>query len=131
MNRRETGILAACCLSALITGMDMTIANLAIPSIRTDLAATAAHTQWVIAIYALVVASLQLAGGAAGDRFGRRRILQIGMAVFMFGSVLCSVAPVIDVLIAARALQAVGASMMGPVALAIIAQAISRNPGRK
>ena len=126
MNRRTAGILATCCLAALITGMDMTIANLAIPSIRTDLAATAAHTQWVIAIYALVVASLQLLGGAAGDRFGRRRVLQIGMAIFMLGSLLCSLAPVIDVLIAARALQAVGASMMGPVALAIIAQVFTR-----
>jgi len=120
--RREAGILATCCLSALITGMDLTIANLAIPSIRADLAATAAHTQWVIAIYALVVASLQLLGGAAGDRFGRRRVLQIGMAIFMLGSLLCSLAPVIDALIAARALQAFGGSMMNPVALAIIAE---------
>jgi EmrB/QacA subfamily drug resistance transporter len=106
----------------LITGIELTIANLAIPSIRTDLAATAAHTQWVIAIYALVIASLQLLGGAASDRFGRRRVLQIGLAIFMLGSLLCSLAPKIDALIAARALQAVGASMMGPVALAIIAQ---------
>jgi len=121
-NRRKAAILTICCLSALITGMDLTIANLAIPSIRTDLAATAAHTQWVIAIYALVVASLQLVGGAAGDRFGRRRVLQIGLAIFMLGSLLCSLAPIIDALIAARALQAVGGSMMNPVALAIIAQ---------
>ena len=121
-DRRKAGILATCCLSALITGMDLTIANLAIPSIRTDLAATAAHTQWVIAIYALGVASLQLLGGAAGDRFGRRRVLQIGIAIFMLGSLLCSLAPDINVLIAARAVQAVGGSMMNPVALAIISQ---------
>ena len=121
-DRRKAGILTICCLSALITGMDLTIANLAIPSIRTGLAATAAHTQWVIAIHALVVASLQLLGGAAGDRFGRRRVLQIGMATFMLGSLLCSLAPIIDALIAARALQAFGGSMMNPVALAIIAQ---------
>ena len=121
-DRRKAAILVTCCLSALITGMDLTIANLAIPSIRTDLAATAAHAQWVIAIYALGVASLQLLGGVAGDRFGRRRVLQIGMAIFMLGSLLCSLAPVIDALIAARALQAVGGSMMNPVALAIIAQ---------
>lgn len=121
-DRRKAAILVICCLSALITGMDLTIANLAIPSVRTDLAATAAHAQWVIAIYALVVASLQLLGGVAGDRFGRRRVLQIGMAIFMVGSLLCSLAPAIDALIAARALQAVGGSMMGPVALAIIAQ---------
>ena len=121
-NRRKAAILATCCLCSLITGMDLTIANLAIPSVRTDLAASAAHTQWVIAIYALVIASLQLLGGAAGDRFGRRRVLQTGLAIFMLGSLLCSLAPVIDALIAARALQAVGASMMNPVALAIIAQ---------
>jgi EmrB/QacA subfamily drug resistance transporter len=119
---RKAAILAVCCLCALIAGMDLTIVNLAIPSIRTDLAATAAHAQWVIAIYALVVASLQLLGGAAADRFGRRRILQIGLAIFMLGSLLCSLAPTIVALIAARALQAVGASMMGPVALAIISQ---------
>lgn len=121
-HRRKAAALATCCLAVLITGMDLTIANLAIPSIRTDLAATAAHAQWVIAIYALGVASLQLLGGAAGDRFGRRRILQIGTAIFMFGSLLCSLAPDINVLIGARAVQAVGASMMNPVALAIISQ---------
>jgi EmrB/QacA subfamily drug resistance transporter len=121
-NHRKAAILATCCLSALITGIELTIANLAIPSIRTDLTTTAAHTQWIIAIYALVIASLQLLGGAAGDRFGRRRVLQIGLAIFMLGSLLCSLAPIIDALIAARAVQAVGASMMSPVALAIIAQ---------
>ena len=121
-DRRKAAILAVCCLSVLITGMDLTIVNLAIPSIRTDLTATAAHAQWVVAIYALGVASLLLLGGAAGDRFGRRRVLQGGMAIFMLGSLLCSLAPVIDVLIAARLVQAVGASMMNPVALAIISQ---------
>jgi EmrB/QacA subfamily drug resistance transporter len=120
--RRKAAVLATCCLAVLITGMDLTIANLAIPAIRTDLAATAAHAQWVIAIYALGVASLQLLGGAAGDRFGRRRVLQIGTAIFMVGSLLCSLAPDINVLIGARAVQAVGASMMNPVALAIISQ---------
>lgn len=120
--RRKAGILATCCLSVLITSLDLTIANLAIPSIRADLAATAAHAQWVVAIYALGVASLQLLGGAAGDRFGRRRILQIGTAVFLLSSLVCSLAPSIDVLIAARLGQGIGASMMNPVALAIISQ---------
>ena len=120
--RRKVGILAICCLSVLMTIMDLTIVNLAIPSIRTELGATAAHAQWTIAIYALGVASLQLLGGEAGDRFGRRRVLQIGTTVFMLGSLLCSLAPTINVLIAARLIQAVGASMMNPVALAIISQ---------
>ena len=122
-NRRKAGILTVCCLSVLVTSMDLTIVNLAIPTIRADLSATAAHAQWVVAIYALGVASLQLLGGAAADRFGRRRILQIGMTIFMLGSLLCGLAPSIDILITARLVQAVGASMMNPVALAIISQA--------
>ena len=120
--RRKAGILAICCLSVLITSMDLTIVNLAIPSIRTDLTATAAHAQWVVAIYALGVASLQLLGGSAGDKFGRRRVLHIGTTIFVLGSLLCSLAPTIDVLIVARLIQAVGASMMNPVALALISQ---------
>ena len=120
--RRKAGILATCCLSVLITNIDLTAINLAIPTIRTDLKSTAAHAQWVIAIYALGVASLYLLGGAAGDRFGRRRVLQIGMTIFMLGSLLCGLAPTIEVLIAARLVQAVGASMMNSVALAIITQ---------
>jgi len=121
-NRRKAAILATCCFSVLITNIDSTIAYLAVPAIRTDLNATAAHVQWVMAIYALGVASLYLVGGAAGDRFGRRRVLQTGMTIFMLGSLLCSLAPTIDILIAARLVQAVGASMMNSVALAIISQ---------
>lgn len=121
-NRRKAGILATCCLSVLITNIDLTAINLAVPAIRADLDTTAAHAQWVIAVYALGVASLYLLGGTAGDRFGRRRVLQIGMAIFMLGSLLCGLAPTINVLIAARLVQAVGASMMNSVALAIITQ---------
>jgi EmrB/QacA subfamily drug resistance transporter len=121
-DRRKAAILATCCLAVLITSTDLTIANLAIPTIRADLVATPAHAQWVIAIYALGVASLQLLGGAAADRFGRRRVLQTGTTIFLLGSLLCSLAPTIDVLIGARLVQGVGASMMNPVALAIISQ---------
>jgi EmrB/QacA subfamily drug resistance transporter len=120
--RRKAGILATCCLSVLIAGIEITSLNLAIPAIRTDLNATAAHAQWAVAIYSLGVASLLMLGGAAGDRFGRRRVLQIGITIFLLGSLLCSLAPIIDVLIAGRLVQAVGASMMNPVALAIISQ---------
>ncbi len=121
-NRRKASILATCCLSVLIAGIEITSLNLAIPAIRTDLNATAAHAQWAVAIYSLGVASLLMLGGAAGDRFGRRRVLQIGMTIFLLGSLLCSLAPIIDVLIAGRLVQAVGAAMMNPVALAIISQ---------
>ena len=121
-DRRKAGILATCCLSVLIAGIEITSLNLAIPAIRTDLNATAAHAQWAVAIYSLGVASLLMLGGAAGDRFGRRWVLQIGITIFLLGSLLCSLAPIIDVLIAGRLVQAVGASMMNPVALAIISQ---------
>ncbi|MBB3749726.1 EmrB/QacA subfamily drug resistance transporter [Mycolicibacterium sp. BK634] len=120
--RRKTIILASCCLSLLIVSMDSTIVNVAIPAIRTDLHASAPQMQWVIDIYTLVLASLLMLSGATGDRFGRRRVFQIGLTVFALGSLLCSLAPDIDTLIGARFVQGLGGSMMNPVALSIISQ---------
>jgi MFS family permease len=120
--RRKAIILVSCCLSLLIVSMDATIVNVAIPSIRTDLGASASQLQWVIDIYTLALASLLLLSGAAGDRFGRRRTFQIGLTLFAVGSLLCSIAPNIETLIAARLLQAIGGSMMNPVAMSIITQ---------
>jgi EmrB/QacA subfamily drug resistance transporter len=120
--RRKVVILVSCCLSLLIVSMDATIVNVAIPSVRADLHASASQMQWVIDIYTLVLASLLMLSGATGDRFGRRRVFQIGLVVFAAGSLLCSVAPGIETLIAARFLQAIGGSMLNPVALSIITQ---------
>jgi EmrB/QacA subfamily drug resistance transporter len=120
--RRKAIILMSCCLSLLIVSMDATIVNVAIPNVRTDLGASASQLQWVIDIYTLVLASLLMLSGAAGDRLGRRRVFQIGLTVFALGSLLCSLAPNIDMLIAARFLQAIGGSMLNPVALSIISQ---------
>ncbi|MDT5335170.1 MAG: hypothetical protein QOD90_675 [Mycobacterium sp.] len=120
--RRKAIILVSCCLSLLIVSMDMTIVNVAIPAIRTDLRASASQLQWVLDVYTLVLASLLMLSGATGDRFGRRRVFQIGLTVFAIGSLLCSLAPSIEMLIAARFLQAVGGSMLNPVALSIISQ---------
>jgi EmrB/QacA subfamily drug resistance transporter len=120
--RRKTIILASCCLSLLIVSMDATIVNVAIPSIRADLHASASQMQWVVDIYTLVLASLLMLAGATGDRFGRRRVFQIGLATFALGSLLCSVAPTITMLIAARLIQGIGGSMLNPVALSIISQ---------
>jgi EmrB/QacA subfamily drug resistance transporter len=123
LSARQKGIiLVSCCLSLLIVSMDATIVNVAIPNIRADLGASASQLQWVIDIYTLVLASLLLLSGAAGDRFGRRRIFQIGLAVFALGSLLCSLSPNIETLIAARFVQAIGGSMMNPVAMSIITQ---------
>lgn len=120
--RRKAIVLMSCCLSLLIVSMDATIVNVAIPAIRADLAASPAQLQWVVDIYTLVLASLLMLSGATGDRFGRRRVFQIGLTVFAAGSLLCSLAPNIDTLIAARFVQAIGGSMLNPVALSIISQ---------
>ena len=120
--RRKTIILASCCLSLLIVSMDATIVNVAIPSIRADLHASASQMQWVVDIYTLVLASLLMLAGATGDRFGRRRVFQVGLVTFALGSLLCSVAPTITLLIVARLIQGIGGSMLNPVALSIISQ---------
>ncbi len=119
---RKGIILVSCCLSLLIVSMDATIVNVAIPNIRADLGATASQLQWVIDIYTLVLASLLLFSGATADRFGRRRTFQIGLTVFAIGSLLCSLSPNIETLIIARMVQAVGGSMLNPVAMSIITQ---------
>ncbi|MDZ4264761.1 MAG: MFS transporter, partial [Mycobacterium sp.] len=113
--RRKTVILVSCCLSLLIVSMDATIVNVAIPAIRTDLSASPSQLQWVVDIYTLVLASLLMLSGATGDRFGRRRVFQIGLTVFAIGSLACSLAPTIDTLISARFLQGFGGSMLNPV----------------
>jgi EmrB/QacA subfamily drug resistance transporter len=114
-------ILGICCLGLLMVAMDATIVNVALPSIRQDLAASISGLQWVIDAYTMVVASLLMLAGSMADRFGRRRVYQTGMALFVVGSLLCSVAPDIHGLVAFRIVQAVGATMLNPVAMSIIA----------
>jgi EmrB/QacA subfamily drug resistance transporter len=113
-------ILAICCTSLLMVSMDATIVNVALPAIRRDLMASTSGLQWVIDAYTMVVASLLMLAGSLADRYGRRRTFQIGMAVFTVGSALCSEARGLDSLIAFRIVQALGASMLNPVAMSII-----------
>ena len=123
MTTRETwpyAVLAICCLSLLMVSMDATIVNVALPSIRRDLAAQTSGLQWVVDAYTMVVASLLMLAGSIADRFGRRRTFQVGLAIFTVASALCSVAPDLHALIACRMLQAIGASMLNPVAMSII-----------
>ncbi len=114
-------ILGICCMSLLLVGMDVTIVNVALPAIQKDLHATLAGLQWIMDAYTLVVASLLMLSGAMSDRFGRRRVFQIGLTLFIAGSLLCSLAHTIGQLIAFRAIQGLGASMLNPVALSIVA----------
>ena len=114
-------VLAICCMSLLLVGMDVTIVNVALPAIQHDLHARIADLQWVLDAYTLVVASLLMFSGSMSDRFGRRRVFQIGLTLFCAGSLACSLAHGIGQLILFRAMQGLGASMLNPVALSIIA----------
>lgn len=118
--RRRLLVLAICCMSLLIVGMDVTIVNVALPSIRSDLHVSLSGLQWTIDAYVLVLASLLMLSGSTADRLGRRRIFQSGLVLFTFGSLLCSLAPGLGWLIGFRMVQAVGASMLNPVAMSII-----------
>ena len=118
--RRRMLVLGICCMSLLIVGLDNTIVNVALPSIRRDFHAPISGLQWTVDAYLLVLASLLMLSGSAADRLGRRRVFQTGLAVFTAGSLLCSVAPSLGWLIAFRAVQAVGGSMLNPVAMSII-----------
>ena len=91
--QRRLLVLAICCSSLFIVGLDNTIVNLALPSIRRDLGSSLSGLQWVIDAYTLVLASLLMLGGSTGDRIGRRRTFQTGLVLFGVGSLLCSLAP--------------------------------------
>jgi len=113
-------VLAICCTSVLLMAMDGTIVNVALPSIRRDFASQTSGLQWVIDAYTLIIASLLMLSGSLADRFGRRRTFQLGLCLFTLGSGLCSLAPGLHALIGFRALQAIGGSMMNPIAMSII-----------
>jgi EmrB/QacA subfamily drug resistance transporter len=117
---RRLLILAICCMSLFIVGLDSTIVNVALPSIGHELHAGVSGLQWTIDAYTLVLASLLMLAGSTADRVGRRRTFQTGLAVFSLGSLLCSVAPGLGWLVAFRMVQAVGGSMLNPVAMSII-----------
>ncbi|TDW71213.1 MFS transporter [Kribbella pratensis] len=117
---RRLLVLAICCSSLFIVGLDSTIVNLALPAIRSEFGASVSKLQWTIDAYTLVLASLLMVSGSTADRVGRRRTFQAGLVLFGVGSLLCGFASSIDLLIAFRVLQAVGGSMLNPVAMSII-----------
>jgi EmrB/QacA subfamily drug resistance transporter len=119
--RRRLLVLATCCASIVVVVMDISIVNVALPSIRRDLHASVSGLQWTVDAYTLVLAGFLVLAGSTADRIGRRRVFRAGLIVFGLGSLLCGLAPDIGWLIAARALQAVGGTMLNPVAMAIIA----------
>ena len=118
--RRRVAILAACTVAMLVAQIDSTGVNLALPSVARDLRATTGELQWIVDSYLLVLASLLMFSGALADRAGRRRVFVSGLLIFGLGSALCSISINPLMLIAMRALQAIGGSMLAPVALSII-----------
>jgi len=113
-------VLAATVLGSAIAGIDATVVGIALPAIGRDFHADLATLQWVVTAYTLMLAGLLLVSGALGDRYGRRRVFLIGVVWFAVASVLCGAAPNAPVLIAARALQGVGAALLMPGSLAIL-----------
>jgi len=118
--RRRLLVLAICCMSLLIVSLDVTVLNVALPAMQRDLHASTAGLQWTIDAYTLVLAALLMLAGSTADRVGRKKVFMAGLVVFAAGSLLCSLAPNLELLVAARMVQAVGGSMLNPVAMSII-----------
>ena len=119
MNAKQ-GALVAAILGSTVVSVDATIVNVALPAIGDDLGGGLAGQQWVANAYLLTLAALILVSGSLADLFGERRVFSLGVAAFGATSVLCAIAPTIEVLIAARALQGVAGALLTPAALAII-----------
>ncbi|MFD5316320.1 DHA2 family efflux MFS transporter permease subunit [Streptomyces sp. NPDC127098] len=117
---RRLLVLAICCMSLLIVSLDITALNVALPSLERELGASVSGLQWTVDIYTVVLASFLMLSGSTADRVGRRRVFQIGLVVFTAGSLLCALAPSLGWLVAFRAAQAIGGSMLNPVAMSII-----------
>jgi EmrB/QacA subfamily drug resistance transporter len=127
---RPNLVLAICCVSVLILSMDVTIVNVALPSIQRDFHARLSDLQWLLDAYTLVIASFLMLSGSISDRVGRRKVFQTGLSIFTLASLLCSRAANIEQLIGFRVLQGIGASMLNPVALSIIANVFPKPKDR-
>ncbi len=118
-------VLAACILASSLAFIDGSVLNVALPAIAHSYRAATAEVQWVINAFLLPLSALLLIGGAAGDLYGRRRLLIGGIVLFTAASLLCAAAPDLDLFLAGRALQGVGAAMLLPNSLAILGDAFA------
>jgi MFS family permease len=123
--RRKQLTLVACILGTSVVFLDQTVVNVALPALRADLGGSLADQQWVVEAYLLLLASLVLVGGSLGDLYGRRRVFAIGVAGFGLTSLACAVAPSVEVLIGARALQGAAGALLVPSSLAILTDVFS------
>jgi EmrB/QacA subfamily drug resistance transporter len=118
-------ILAATILASSMAFIDGTVVNVALPFLQTNLNATAIGIQWVVEAYSLFLSALLLVGGSLGDRYGRRRIFNLGVVIFALASAACGMAANIEQLIAARAVQGIGGALLVPGSLALISSSFS------
>jgi EmrB/QacA subfamily drug resistance transporter len=116
-------VLLATVLGSAVAFLDGTVVNVALPAIADDLDASLGDLQWVLNAYLVTLSAFVLLGGALGDRFGRKRVFLAGLGGFTLASALCGLAPSTEALIAARALQGIGAALLVPGSLAIISAA--------
>jgi EmrB/QacA subfamily drug resistance transporter len=121
VTRQQRLTLVATILGSTVVFLDSTVVNVALPAIADGLDAGLAGQQWVVEAYMLTLVSLLLVGGSLGDQFGRRRMFIWGLVAFGVISALCAIAPTVEVLIAARALQGVAGALLVPGSLAIVA----------
>src|SRR3954462_15648870 len=126
---RKWWTLTAVSVATFMLLLDITVVNVALPSIRKDLGASFTDLQWVVDAYALTLAALVLTAGSLADRLGRRRVFAIGLAIFTAASLLCALAPDPTFLNVSRAVQGVGGVVMFAVSLALIGQEFA--PGRE
>src|SRR4051812_48037253 len=126
---RKWWTLIVVCVAVFMLLLDITVVNVALPSIERDLGASFTDLQWVVDAYSLTLAALTLTAGSLADRLGRRRLFVAGLVTFSMASLLCGLAPNPDFLNAARALQGVGGAAMFAVSLALVAQEFP--PGRE
>ena len=113
-------MILATVLGSGIAFLDSTVVNVALPRIGEDFDTGVADLQWVLSGYLLSVSSLILLGGSLGDRFGRKRIFQLGVVIFAVGSLLCAVAPTAPLLVVFRVVQGIGGALLTPGSLAIL-----------
>jgi EmrB/QacA subfamily drug resistance transporter len=119
-------ILATTIIASSMAFIDGTVVNVALPALQRSLGATLANSQWIIEAYELMLAALLLIGGAAGDRYGRRRMFVLGVTVFTVGSMICGLSISVGMLIAARALQGVGGALLIPGSLALLSASFDK-----
>jgi EmrB/QacA subfamily drug resistance transporter len=118
-------VLTTCILASSLSFIDGSVLNVALPAIGHSFGAETAEVQWVMNAFTLPLSALLLLGGAAGDLYGRLRVMQLGIALFGLASILCALAPSLPVFLGARALQGVGAAMLLPNSLATLSAAFS------